>query len=726
MHSFMLLPKAARTTQGKARTPKGWIAWMATLLFACGLGVACSSASPSVSSPVDVEEASQNLGPAGGILVTANGSGVSVPQGALTSDVTISIVSDPNAQAPSQATTVGLTYLLGPEGQQFDVPVTVTLAFDPTELPAGASASDIVVLTAPRGTANYAPMATTLVDSLHVSVQTSHFSDFVPAIVKKDATDALSDMLAHFWSARKFDAKGAPLPAPGHFLDTGYWTNAQGLDAVLDGVESSNGKDFAAWIPFVVEGSKQQFDGWLESNYGQVYFDDISWMALALIRAHDDALTYHLPGANTYLETAAMLVDYTIDHGQSSASGHFAGIWWNTRHDNDPTSGPGLPTKVTVANFGAALAAARLSERRAKMTDKDVSNGGLVDLRSAATYQAFAIQVYDYWYDTMVKTSCSYVGAWVYDSLQLQHVEGHEIWVATPDKSTYDQGIAIGAALAIANIDDPANKDAHIAQAKALGDYLVTYETLDNVLHDGTAKLTKSGLTGCTGNCEGFKGIAYRYLMALYRETSIGKYYSVLQASQQAIFANAYDVERHEFGTDWNEPVRSQPDFSPPAKGPINYGGELNLAANASAAMATEMFANPTLNRSPTTPWAPSGGECAPPPPPPPSSDAGGGSCGASMGGCTEHFGTGSSAVCDFNWSTFPGFTCSDDPGYSAGSCSTTDLAGCCITTTVSMTTAGTVTTTQATCYYNGNTAAKDACTGGSGGVSLSWSTCPP
>jgi predicted alpha-1,6-mannanase (GH76 family) len=706
-----------------------------TLLLSCALGVACSSASPGQPSPsAFTEQASYSIGEAGGVVLTANGSGVSVPRGALTHDVTLTIESDSSAPVPANVTTVGLTYLLGPEGQPFGAPVTVTLAFDPTEVPAGETASDIVVFTAPRDdTSDYAPLATKVVDGMHVSVETSHFSYFVPAIVKKDADDALSDMLEHFWSGTRRGAHGDLIAGSGEFKATGYWTNAQGLDALLDGVESTKGKRFADFIPFVVKGNGKQFgtrgdsDGWLEPNYGQVYFDDIAWMALALIRAHDDALTYHLPGANSYLEIAAQLIDYTIDHGQStSGDGAFAGLWWNTRHNNDPKPGtPSIPLKASVANFGSALAAARLSERRSKLTDRDIEDGGLHDLRDAATYASFAVKVYDYWYKNMVETSCAFTGAWVFDNLQLKSVDGKEVWIKPPTNLTYNQGIGIGAALAVAAVDAPDQKDAHLAQARAMADYLVMYETEDGVLHDNTAKFEDGGLHGCTGNCEGFKGIAYRYLMALYRETGVTKYYEVLQASEAAIFAKAFDAPRGLFATDWNEPARSQPNFS--HGHPINYGGELNLGANASAAMAAEIFANPTVQRSPTAPWEPSGGSCETPPPPPPPTDGGGGSCGASTGGC--HMNSSTAGVCDFNWSTLTGFTCSDDPGYSPGSCSTTNLYGCCVTTTVSPTSpTTTVTTTQAICYYDASlgVAAQANCSGRSGGVTNAWSTCPP
>jgi predicted alpha-1,6-mannanase (GH76 family) len=908
------------------------VALTTTLLLAAGLGVACSSGSPGAGTSGDVEESSRILGASGGILLTENGSSVSVARGALTHDVTIRIASDSSAPIPDDATTVGLTYLLGPEGQTFEAPVTVTLAFDPSELPEGESAADIVVLTAPRDSADYVPLDTTVVDSLHVSAQTSHFSHFVPAIVKRHANDALADMVEHFWSERS------------GFRKSSYWTNAQALDAVLDGVERTHGAKYTEWVSRIVAASENQFGGWLEPNYREVYFDDIAWMALALIRAHDDAVEFHLPGADSYLETAATLVDYTIDHGQSGAdgpsftSGPFRGIWANTAHDDAPredvcqkhvtvefsvaigasglrtyaddhaegcwsvlVADPGDPasdfrtcsregapvkhlerpnygyddtspehllsddkadlaacakgatgigfeymayrggwrllpaphltayiaelqasdddvdafwpgayvdngqlrdhpvypminispsnaktkieedgpaicdtidddgyfgiyvghwettkipdddprlaalgnvldhctkrashtktpklhkTKTTAANFGSALAAARLSERRSSLTDAEVRKRGLHALRDAAAYRAFAIKVYDYWHDAMVQTSCDYTGAWVYHELELLPKDGKESWEPQAENSTVDQGIGIGAALAISAIDAAGKKATHLGEARAMADFLVAHEVEDDVLHDSTARVEDHELHGCRGSCEGWKGVAFRYLTALYRETDTSKYFDVLHASATAIFAMAYDKEAKRFGTDWSEPFGKQPYFAYPERS--NRGGQLSLAANASAVMATELFASPTLNRSASAPWKPEK-SCSSSPPPPP--DGGGGSCSAKPGapGCFQNFGSGASRVCDSNWSTFPGFTCSDDPGYSAGSCDTTNLFGCCVTTTVSPTSSGPVTTTQGVCYYDASAeGAKSACHGGSGESTMAWSSCPP
>jgi hypothetical protein len=148
------------------------------------LFLACSGGS-GAPQPAAPEEASAEIGPSGGLVVLPDGSSVSIPKGALTHDVQISIGVDPAAPALDQGTPAGLTYLLGPEGQTFDMPVTVTVAFDPGETAGGESASNIVVYTAPRDSSDYLPLATTFVDGLHVSVQTTHFSHFKAATPPK-------------------------------------------------------------------------------------------------------------------------------------------------------------------------------------------------------------------------------------------------------------------------------------------------------------------------------------------------------------------------------------------------------------------------------------------------------------------------------------------------------------------------------------------------------------
>jgi hypothetical protein len=149
---------------------------MTMLLLACG-----SSTGPTPTEP-DPNAASSSIGAAGGQVALDDGSSISVPSGALQSSVNITIEADATAKAPSLGTQVGQVYLLGPEGQQFSYAVTVTIPVDPTLIPPGDSIRDVVVYTAPRDKDDYVPLVTKVVDSQTVSVETLHFSHFVPLV----------------------------------------------------------------------------------------------------------------------------------------------------------------------------------------------------------------------------------------------------------------------------------------------------------------------------------------------------------------------------------------------------------------------------------------------------------------------------------------------------------------------------------------------------------------
>jgi hypothetical protein len=83
-----------------------------------------------------------------------------VPAGALSSATVLTVQAQPSA-IPSTGrvvlvggatgVVVGTPFVLGPEGQTFATPVTVTLPFQPAKLPAGASTADVVIATAPAG-----------------------------------------------------------------------------------------------------------------------------------------------------------------------------------------------------------------------------------------------------------------------------------------------------------------------------------------------------------------------------------------------------------------------------------------------------------------------------------------------------------------------------------------------------------------------------------------------
>src|SRR5262245_17843658 len=98
-----------------------------------------------------------------------------------------------------------------------------------------------------------------------------------PAELHARADAALESFLLKFWSQDlDYLRSGWPEGAGA----TGYWTFAQGFDALLDGVERTGGARYAGLIATYFQAQDRR--GWFAG-----YYDDESWMALALLRAHD-------------------------------------------------------------------------------------------------------------------------------------------------------------------------------------------------------------------------------------------------------------------------------------------------------------------------------------------------------------------------------------------------------------------------------------------------------
>ena len=81
--------------------------------------------------------ATMAVGPAGGQVSMGDSASVVIPQGALSVSTPVS-VSVSTAPAPNDTVAVSTPFLFGPEGTQFAQPVTITLAYDATLLPASA------------------------------------------------------------------------------------------------------------------------------------------------------------------------------------------------------------------------------------------------------------------------------------------------------------------------------------------------------------------------------------------------------------------------------------------------------------------------------------------------------------------------------------------------------------------------------------------------------------
>ena len=143
----------------------------------------------------------------GGTVQLPNGASVIIPPGALDAPTTITITQI-NPPADGNIIPVGPTIVLGPEGLTFESPVTVTLPVD--GIPATFTVADVVGLTAPAtgvGSNQYTVLFGPAPGNA-ISVQTTHFSQFLPAVI---ATNC--------WN-RSIAANPMTVPADGHSFTT--------------------------------------------------------------------------------------------------------------------------------------------------------------------------------------------------------------------------------------------------------------------------------------------------------------------------------------------------------------------------------------------------------------------------------------------------------------------------------------------------------------------------
>ncbi len=93
--------------------------------------------------PTDPPPDPQVVGPSGGTVSLLNGAvQISVPAGALSADVRLTAEVTTNFPA-SELVVSGSTIELGPTGTTFATPVSVTVAYDPSSLPAGVNESEL-------------------------------------------------------------------------------------------------------------------------------------------------------------------------------------------------------------------------------------------------------------------------------------------------------------------------------------------------------------------------------------------------------------------------------------------------------------------------------------------------------------------------------------------------------------------------------------------------------
>lgn len=348
-----------------------------------------------------------------------------------------------------------------------------------------------------------------------------------PVTAADRADRALEALLLRYWDGSmeylRADSSG-PGPA-------GYWIFAQAFDAVLDGAERSSGARYSGTIETLFLGQSAR-------GFSRGFFDDETWMALALIRAFDTTKR------QKYLDEAAKLVDDVIANGwdQSCCGPSPGGVWWDRQHTQ----------KATASNAGPAIAAVRLAARKGN-----------------PSYLAFAQKVYAHWHAHMVDGNTHQVA---------DHIDpkGGIAWW----RFTYNEGLMIGAAVDLYG----ATKDpAYLADAQAIAGFLVAKESTPG---PGGAVLFDGNNAKCAGDCAAFKGIGARYLTALDGVSPKQDYDGPLAASAAAIWTTARDPGNTLFGVDWVEAPM------PP----------IPLASDASATMALAAWARRLGAMSPAPP----------------------------------------------------------------------------------------------------------------------------
>ncbi len=151
--------------------------WMlASLVFALGALVGCSSGDEPQRYRVLASPLSETQ------LQVPGGPTVTIPAGALGEETWIVATQVPSVRPPRNTAAVATPLRLGPEGQTFQKPVEVTMPIEPSQLPAGSSLDDVVMMRAPQGSDVFVPLPTRRSGTAAVAAVTEHFSDFVAVV----------------------------------------------------------------------------------------------------------------------------------------------------------------------------------------------------------------------------------------------------------------------------------------------------------------------------------------------------------------------------------------------------------------------------------------------------------------------------------------------------------------------------------------------------------------
>jgi hypothetical protein len=315
------------------------------------------------------------------------------------------------------------------------------------------------------------------------------------------ADEAVAQLMLNFWRPTLLGG-GYLSSTPMSASPTSYWTFAQAWEAVLDAAVRHKGARFKGTLRTLY--LAQDAVGWGSPSYA-----DENWMTLPLQRSFD------LTQDTLYQRQADLLYGGIMNAWDSTCCLMPAGGIWSDRAHT---------MKSTAVNAGAVLSGARFYQDEGNIE-----------------FLLYAQQVYDYWSANMVDAATGQVSD--------QVAPGAQKSAAT---FTYDEGLMIGAGIALAQAADAGVEPASLVHTNAR--FMVSRETAPSrfgqVLSDGS----------CTGDCGQYKGIAARYLGQLYQASSMAhpEYLSLLVASALGAHELARDPASGAYAADWSVPFALQ------------------------------------------------------------------------------------------------------------------------------------------------------------------------
>jgi predicted alpha-1,6-mannanase (GH76 family) len=308
-------------------------------------------------------------------------------------------------------------------------------------------------------------------------------------------------LVEHFWDGRRGLYRVAPgrrlIPTP----QWHYWWQAHALDAAVDSVGRTQD-------PAARERVRTHVAGVVRRNGGHIpndYYDDMAWMAIALLRADEMA----------GMDTGALVADLWAEIRQGWDERHGGVVW---RRKDTYTNTP--------ANAPSAILAARLHRRHGAATDLD-----------------WAVRIADWQQSTLVDPDSGVVWDGIHP--ETDPAPSRELY-------TYNQGTVVGAEVELWRITGDRG---HLERAERTAAAAVSRFTDP-----------ASGLLPVEGAGDGglFKGILARYLGQLVQAVGTEKdevtsrVLTVLRRNGEAVAA----AGDRPVGADWSRPTDSDRSLS--------------------------------------------------------------------------------------------------------------------------------------------------------------------